>query len=164
MAFFLCIAGVDHPAAEIIHEFPYGLDMFGGHREKLWSFVEGFSEAAEPFLAGGFVDDKGEVAGSHHGRAVALLEEVRASEEEDEHGGVFFGGLDSVFLTLGEHFGDCGYRETLIEGVEHLNDPGFSHRFIDGWGDAVGLRGAPLWGVDRAVAWAVWVCVEDVHE
>ena len=98
--------GVDHPSAEIIHELPHRLDMFGGHVEQFGCFVQGIFEAAEPFLAGGFVDDEWEVAGSHHWWAVALLEEVRAAEEEDEHGGVLFGGDFAVFFALGEHVGD----------------------------------------------------------
>jgi len=114
-------------------------------------------------LACGFVDDEGKVAGAHHGRAVALLEEVRSAEEEDEHGGVFFGGFLAVFLALGKHVGDGGLGESFVEGVEHLDDALLAHRLVDGWGDAVGLGRAALGGVDRAAVWAVWVCVEDVH-
>lgn len=92
-----------------------------------------------------------------------MLEEVRAAEEEDEHGRVLLRGFDQVLLALGEHVRDRGLCESAVERVEHPVDLGFAHRFVDGGGDAVGLGWAVRWGVDRAVAWSVWICVEDVH-
>lgn len=80
--------------------------MLCGHAVFFCGLVEGFAVAAEPFLAGLFGDDEGDVAGAHHGLAVALLVEVRAAEEEGEHGGAFVGGPHQVLLGLGEHVGD----------------------------------------------------------
>ncbi len=80
--------------------------MLCWHGVFLGGFVEGFSVAAEPFLSGGFVDDEGEVAGSHHWAAVGFLVEVWASEEEGEHRGALVGGAHEILLALGEHLGD----------------------------------------------------------
>lgn len=94
---------------------------------------------------------------------MTLLEEVRAAEEEDEHRRVLLRGFDQVLLALGEHVRDRGFGEAVVERVEHPVDLGFAHRLVDGGWDAVGLGRAVGRGVDRAVAWSVGVCVEDVH-
>lgn len=137
--------------------------MLGGHGVFLRGFIEGFSVAAEPFLAGGFVDDEREVAGSHHWLAVGFLVEVRASEEEGEHRGALIGGSHQVLLAFREHVLDGRLCEAFVEGVEHAADVVFAHGFVDGRGDAVGLGRAVRRGVDWSVAGSLGIRVEDVH-
>ena len=161
--FLVWFLGVDHPGGKVGDESPDGFDMFGGHTELFYGFVERGAVAAEPFLAGGFGDDEWDVAGAHHGLPVALLVEVWAAEEEGEHGGAFVGGTHEVLLGLWEHVGDCGFGEAVVERMEEGDYLGLAHRFIDRRGDSVGLRGAGGGGVDGLVAFVGREGVVDIH-